>query len=501
MGSVLTEDMVSTSFLEWIRRQEEDARLTNYTHYDNYYHGEHKLALPAKLKKALDDPLLSIVANYCSSVIDAATDYIIGGDPILGIDVSEFEMTTDNSRIAESYLNGVYDRSGLMGSDMISLVQEMCTKGDVFSKVFIIPDGDGNPVDIGISVIRPDVVFPKYADDYWKRMEYCAIKYFVMNQLNEQQWIAQVFYPNVVYEYDLGRQVEDLDKWTEDEEQNVTSIRGYHSMPLESHQWKFMQEVENPFGAIPVWHFKNGQHLMPYGVSDLQDVVDLQDALNKTFCDMLATMDYQAFQRIILFGASMQGEYDMGPGSIIEVPNESGRMMVIPAGSIADFLYTIDTCIDNISAVSRTPRQVFQGYNDVPTSGYALRIRYQQLEAKCGRKRIELRTKLQQMNRMILYTAAELGLIGLNESENKAFLEAAGRLSNKVHFTGGLPIDELMQAQVQGVKIANGTLSRYTAMEQNRVPNIEEEQQRIALEQGWIMEAEARQEEQSKQGD
>lgn len=52
--------------------------------------------------------------------------------------------------------------------------------------------------------------------------------------------------------------------------------------------------VPNPWGVVPVIHFANDTEEGGFGRSELEDVIPLQDALNKAVADMLVAMEYVA---------------------------------------------------------------------------------------------------------------------------------------------------------------------------------------------------------------
>jgi len=64
----------------------------------------------------------------------------------------------------------------------------------------------------------------------------------------------------------------------------------------------------NPYGRVPVFHFPN-RRVYDYGISDLADVIPIQDALNKALMDMLVAMEFGAFKQRWVTGI----EYETDP--------------------------------------------------------------------------------------------------------------------------------------------------------------------------------------------
>ena len=434
--------MVQESFLHWLHHQRNHERHSNYSIYDGYYNGDHEIDIPPKVKLALESEL-GTVNNYCRVVVDTPVDYICGGE--IGIQVKSDVENQDKASKAEALLYDVYEANQLLYEEMLKTVTLMGKKGDVFLKLYI----DNNQ--IKVRALRPDICFPMYKSDDYKEMLYCAIKWFdeeedgdasPSKRSTHRRWKAQVFRPDVVEYYELGETVE-----------------------TEYSQWKLIDVQNNILGFIPIIHIKNTVDDLEFGVSDLQVMADLQDALNKTITDMLLTMDNQAFQRMFIFGGQTPKGYEvgMGPGMITEVPNENGSLEVVPTADITPFIQAMREIVDQICAVTSIPRVVFSRSEGGPVSGYALRLHYTPLERKCGKKKVILKNRFGELNRMIFAAAKLLGM-----GDYTGF-------KTKIQFTGGLPIDEEAQMQVHEMELQSKIKSRRTVMQERGIEDVDAE--------------------------
>ena len=434
--------MVQESFLHWLHHQRNHERHSNYSIYDGYYNGDHEIDIPPKVKLALESEL-GTVNNYCRVVVDTPVDYICGGE--IGIQVKSDVENQDKASKAEALLYDVYEANQLLYEEMLKTVTLMGKKGDVFLKLYI----DNNQ--IKVRALRPDICFPRYKSDDYKEMLYCAIKWFdeeedgdasPSKRSTHRRWKAQVFRPDVVEYYELGETVE-----------------------TEYSQWKLIDVQNNILGFIPIIHIKNTVDDLEFGVSDLQVMADLQDALNKTITDMLLTMDNQAFQRMFIFGGQTPKGYEvgMGPGMITEVPNENGSLEVVPTADITPFIQAMREIVDQICAVTSIPRVVFSRSEGGPVSGYALRLHYTPLERKCGKKKVILKNRFGELNRMIFAAAKLLGM-----GDYTGF-------KTKIQFTGGLPIDEEAQMQVHEMELQSKIKSRRTVMQERGIEDVDAE--------------------------
>lgn len=93
-------------------------------------------------------------------------------------------------------------------------------------------------------------------------------------------------------------------------------------------------EVPNQWGICPVVPFRNNPTVGGLGVSELRDIIPLQDGLNKSVADGLVGAEYQAFRQRYVTG--LEPEYDPETGK--EIPRLiSGvdRVWQLPNGSTA----------------------------------------------------------------------------------------------------------------------------------------------------------------------
>ena len=458
-------NLVYESFLHWLHQQRYHERLSNYAIYDAYYNGDHTVDIPPKVKAALESEL-GTVNNYCRVVVDSAVEYICSGE--LGIEVMHDGTNQIEADKAERLLYDVYEVNGLLFEEMLKAITIMGKKGDVFLKLYIEND------EIKIRILRPDICFPRYRSDDYKEMIYCVIQWFDEDDLGSpsarndgnlvsssllgetRKWKAQVFRPDVVEYYELANGSDIVDPF----------------QSFQRSEWQLVDIQDNILGFIPIIHIKNTMDDLEYGVSDLQVMIDLQDALNKILTDMLLTMDNQAFQRIVIFGGQTPKGHkiSMEPGSVIEVPNENGNLQVVNAADITPFIQAMDKIVDQVYTVTSIPRTVLSKSEGGVVSGYALRLHYLPLERKCKKKEIILKNRFCELNRMIFKAAKSLGMDDYTD------------FKTKVQFGVGLPTDEQIQMQVHEMELRNKIKSRRKVMEERGIKDIEAEMAQIEAE-------------------
>lgn len=440
-------NLIHESFLQWLHNQRYHERLSNYAIYDAYYNGDHNIDIPLKVKAALESEL-GTINNYCRIVVDSAVEYICSGE--VGIEVRHDGANQSEADKAERLLYDVYESNGLLFEEMLKAITIMGKKGDVFLKLYI----ENN--EIKIRVLRPEICFPRYRSDDYKEMMYCVVQWFDEDESSDgRKWKAQVFYPDVVEHYELSS--------------------GSTNMAFQTFQqseWRLVDTQENVLGFIPIIHIKNTVDDLEFGVSDLQVMTSLQDALNKVITDMLLTMDNQAFQRLVIFGSQTPKGHKIGmdPGSIIEVPNENGKIQVIDGADIMPFIQAMDKITDQICAVTGIPKIAFAKSDGGVVSGYALRLHYMPLERKCKKKELILRNSFRELNQMIFKSAELLGMGNYKE------------FKTRMQINSGLPVDEQAQMQVHEMELRNKIKSRRKIMEERGIEDIEAEMAQIDAE-------------------
>lgn len=117
----------------------------------------------------------------------------------------------------------------------------------------------------------------------------------------------------------------------------------------------------NEYGQIPVFHFKRGEQIK----SELHNIMNIQDMVNKLVSDMMVTSEFAAMpQRYIISQTEYDGKVPYGPESTLEIPAGDGEgqptsVGVFPAADMENFIKTLESAINAIAVISRTPKHYF----------------------------------------------------------------------------------------------------------------------------------------------
>lgn len=127
-------------------------------------------------------------------------------------------------------------------------------------------------------------------------------------------------------------------------------------------QYRVTETIENPLGVVPVVEFRNSDRLLDEGVSELRDVIPLQDSLNKLLADLLVGSEYYARPRRWATGIELEEDDD---GEAENPYPEGNRMMIseapdakfgqLPAADLGSYDTAIRTIVSQIMAVSSLP--------------------------------------------------------------------------------------------------------------------------------------------------
>lgn len=470
------EHLNSLAFRAWIDEAEQHSRFSDYTEYENYYLGQFdKVTLPKHITDCLSTDVAT-KANICRAIIDTKVQYICGKP----VSITVEDDQSEEAKQAERFLYTIYKNNGLVYKNMLKVIRILAKKGDVFLKIDKQEDGGllkkyakkiiekiafwkdytaNYANQIKINVINPNFVLPKYSDSNYEEMELCAVKYFIYNDKGEKEWKAEIWYPDLKQYWTLHT-LEQSDKTTVATEK------------IWDHIWELDKEEENKYGFVPFIHIINTIDDREFGISDLHDIVEIQNNYNKVLTDLAIGMDYQAFQRIFIIGAMTKAgkQWDISPGTVTEIPNPDAKVEFIPNADMSPYLESLKMIKALACEVSQTPQIALGTIEGGIPSGYALRIHYQPLENKSNETKVLLQEAFQALNEMIFIMAS------IDSKANYA------GMATKLQFMGGLPIDEASIVETHTKQLANGTISRETAMQEEGVEDIDEEKERIRSE-------------------
>lgn len=374
--------------------QNEIARLTNYDKYKNYYDGIQPLMLPAKLKNILQSDY-GILANYCVGVVDA---------PVAKLKIKSIQC--DNPDVAK-FIKTQFKKNR-MDSKIANLHRGTLIKGDGFISVWPYFTKDNKPVRYDITIIRPEEIFPFYSSDDERSLEYVVRQWVGWNsELNRPQAYKWIYFPDRIERYISNS--------------NNITVNMPQSMLLNLYNaWTPYDPdglgtiIKNPYGIIPIIHFRNKAYDCPFGSSSLENVIPIQDAINKTLVDLMRIVDLQAFSQRIITGIDQEsipkdssGERKLkaGPDENWVFADSEAKVTELRPTDLKGLLDTLDKLIEQVCSVSKTPKMQFNDQKGNASSGFALAKMEAPLIEKCEELQVSFSNGYEDLINLLLVQA------------------------------------------------------------------------------------------------
>jgi hypothetical protein len=126
--------------------------------------------------------------------------------------------------------------------------------------------------------------------------------------------------------------------------------------------------AENPIGEVPVFELPNNPRLLTGGRSELYDLCDIQDRINKTIVDRLMTQDYGAFPQKWATGWPEENEdgtptakINVGRDRMITTDAPETKFGQFAAAAVEGYMLGKKEDVHDMAARSRTPAQYLLG--------------------------------------------------------------------------------------------------------------------------------------------
>lgn len=283
-----------------------------------------------------------------------------------------FATTGDRSRLnfCRPIVNAVYDRM-----EIASIQGDTKTATAKISEVWNLNDLGQEAKDIhdktGIYGDGYALVWPDANGDV--RISY-----------HSPESMAVVYNPEapteILYAVKIWRSEENVTRMNIYTADAIRKYRANTSEVSEGTQWSQTDTVENPFGQVPVFHFRTAR---PYGRPEHYDAYDAQNAINKLFITNMNTIDYQgAPQRYALAhpdadtgeGADFDGDDETNP--LEGMDNGPGELWYLKGitkvgeFSVADpknFWEPLKDTVRTMAALTDTPLHYFERTGNNPT--------------------------------------------------------------------------------------------------------------------------------------
>lgn len=314
------------------------AKQTPYTNLFRYYDGQQPIVYSTKrLEQVFGTNIQARFSeNWCAVVVDSVLDRIVMQPP---------EVRNDTG--ATDRLTALW--AGLdMALEAETIHEDALVTGESFMIVW--PNAETEAIEA-------------FHND--SRM--CCVEYEMDNprkkRMGAKWWVdadgyrrLTLYYPDRLEYYISSSKAED-----------VTNDKNFR--PIDDMD----PVVENPFGAIPVFHFRTHRRGIK---SELASVIEPQDAVNKLLNDMMVAAEFGAFPQRWAITATGIDDLKNAPNHIWDLPagldgEQPTSVGEFSAAQLNNYLEAINKLSADIGIITRTPRHYFYNQGGDP-SGEAL---------------------------------------------------------------------------------------------------------------------------------
>jgi hypothetical protein len=314
--------------------------------------------------------------NFARTVVDSVLNRL------------EINNITAMTEQANSKIGDIWQMNDLQ-IDADEIHRRALVYGDCYSIVWT--DVNGN---ITVDYNSPLTTIMIYDDENPRTKKFAAKLWQTEDPNDYTKKIARLnmYYPDRIEKFQMSGEIE-----------NVVSAGGF----------MLIDTVENPWGEVPVFHFRTSKQ---YGRPEHIDAYGPQDAINKLIITHMNTVDYQgAPQRYALSGGGNSAEFEdfdeestenslgalkNGPGELWYLKGVSKVGEFAPADHKV-FTEPVRDFVRSMASITNTPLHYFEKTGNVP-SGEGLRTAEAPLLKKVEDRQITFGSTWADMFRFIL---------------------------------------------------------------------------------------------------
>jgi hypothetical protein len=251
------------------------ARGSSYSRFYDYYKGKHQLNFASqKFKNKFGKQLQGLRENLCKTVVKA---------PASRLEVIGFQAESED---IQKKAWEIWKRNN-MPKNGGKVHREAFKTGNGY--VIVWPDAEGRHARIQPQLAASVAV--------WKSPE-----------TGEIEKAAKIWTGTDKRKYLTLYYSDRIEKYITKAEADVLNAAEFEKREVQGEAWP----LPNPFGAVPVFHFVYDEELDDSGNSILEDVIPLNDALNKSYCDIFSAQEVNAIRQRWIAGIQFEKDEETG---------------------------------------------------------------------------------------------------------------------------------------------------------------------------------------------
>jgi hypothetical protein len=317
---------------EWWLTTLYDALMNQRRHFDlmdAYYRGEPPRLpwLPEQAQNDLRRLIALTKSNYMGLVVDSMVERM---------QIEGFRLNGES--IGDQQTWAIWQANNMdSGSDQVLL--EAAIAGCSYIQV---SPNNAEPARPVITPEHPAQTIVAYEPGTARRRRAAALKVW------RDEWtghmMATLYLPSVLFKWEAEKSAQPTPGYGTP----LSDMSRPNWVPrmVASEQWP----APNPLGVVPIVEIPNNPRLLTGGVSEIADVITIQDRVNKTLADRLMTQDYGAFPQKWATGYQFEDD----DGNEQDIGMQIGRARVVTAESAETKFGQWDAAaIDPYSAAKR----------------------------------------------------------------------------------------------------------------------------------------------------
>jgi hypothetical protein len=337
-------EAVQYSWIQWAERTLGE-RLEKYNTYEAYYEGDHPLVFATeKWEEAFGTVFEEFADNWCGVVVDAAAQRM----EILGWESED--------KAAAKAAEDMWDTK-FIGLEAEEVHTQAFVKGDSYIMVWE-SDDDANDPEL------------YYNDATEVQVHYDSRKKRRITRATKR-WIDEdgtnhlaVYFPDHTELYFIPSST------------TAAQVAAGIVVPLPTSiplGWQRDAIVENPYGVIPVFHFKNRGSGGTHGISEIKNVIPLQNGINKMLMDLMLGSEFDSFpQKWMAGGGHPKDGWKTGQNRLWATTDPNARFGEFGQIDLEPIMKSVEMFVGHVAKITQTPMHYLRSSGDMP-SGEALK--------------------------------------------------------------------------------------------------------------------------------
>lgn len=367
------------------------ARAPRYALYHQYMRGRHRLTFVTRgYREAFRAMLAGLRCNLCPRVVHAVTDRI----RLTGFEQHDTEAGTGHAgaRAATPATRTDAQRAWALWQDarldrhFNQVKTESVSTGDAYMLVWPDPDEPNRP---RFYPQRADQVVARY-DAERPDLPVFAAKLWV----DGKAYRLNLYYPDRIEKY----RTRGTDATTS-------------GLPTKASAFDAIERVANEYGRVPIFPFPFEGGIGECGIADLEDIIPIQDALNKELCDLIIASEFGAFKQKYAIGVSADEEDEEALKTSVErlwtVANPDAKLGEFSANDLKNYTETIFAFAEMMALAKGIPLHLLRMSGTIP-SGESLKTAEAPLVARVTDTQTDFGDVLEDMMTFALAIAGEL---------------------------------------------------------------------------------------------